>query len=126
MTRAWAHRARSKRKQATALVLAAVALAAAFFLIALLFAAVGQAGASGYIAVMAIAGFAPAAVKTTALALAETKVWNEEVTLRAIFEGGAITSGSGRFSVSARSVSIRRMKLPTDAPALPEGLAAAL
>ena len=34
-------------------------------------------------------------IKTTALALAETKVWNEEVTLRAIFEGGAITSGSG-------------------------------
>ena len=46
-----------------------LSLAAAFFLIALLFAAVGQAGASGYIAVMAIAGFAPAAVKTTALAL---------------------------------------------------------
>ncbi len=31
-------------------------------------------------------------IKTTALALAETKVANEEVTLRAIFEGGAITS----------------------------------
>lgn len=46
-----------------------LALAAVFFAIALLFAAVGQAGASGYIAVMALAGFAPAAVKTTALAL---------------------------------------------------------
>jgi outer membrane protein insertion porin family len=34
-------------------------------------------------------------VKTTALALAETKVLNEEVTLRAIFEGGAITSLGG-------------------------------
>lgn len=31
-------------------------------------------------------------IKTTALALAETRVLNEEVTLRAIFEGGAITS----------------------------------
>ncbi len=31
-------------------------------------------------------------IQTTALALAETKVLNEEVTLRAIFEGGAITS----------------------------------
>ena len=31
-------------------------------------------------------------IKTTALALAETKVMNEEVTIRAIFEGGAITS----------------------------------
>lgn len=31
-------------------------------------------------------------IKTTALALAETRVMNEEVTLRAIFEGGAITS----------------------------------
>jgi outer membrane protein insertion porin family len=34
-------------------------------------------------------------VKTTALALAETKVLNEEVTLRAIFEGGAVTSLGG-------------------------------
>lgn len=31
-------------------------------------------------------------IKTTALAVAETRVMNEEVTLRAIFEGGAITS----------------------------------
>ncbi|NHB77357.1 outer membrane protein assembly factor BamA [Rhodobacter calidifons] len=34
-------------------------------------------------------------IKTTALALAETKVLNEEVTLRAIVEGGAITSLGG-------------------------------
>jgi outer membrane protein insertion porin family len=34
-------------------------------------------------------------VQTTALALAETKVLNEEVTLRAIFEGGAISSLGG-------------------------------
>ncbi len=34
-------------------------------------------------------------IKTTALALAETRVLNEEVTLRAIFEGGAITSLGG-------------------------------
>ena len=34
-------------------------------------------------------------IRTTALALAETKVMNEEVTLRAIFEGGAITSLGG-------------------------------
>ena len=34
-------------------------------------------------------------IKTTALALAETRVMNEEVTLRAIFEGGAITSLGG-------------------------------
>lgn len=31
-------------------------------------------------------------IKTTALALAETRVMNEEVTLRAVFEGGAISS----------------------------------
>ncbi|WP_246100414.1 hypothetical protein [Cereibacter sediminicola] len=46
-----------------------VALAAAFLLIAALYASVGQAGASGYLAVMALAGFAPAAMKATALAL---------------------------------------------------------
>lgn len=34
-------------------------------------------------------------IETTAFALAETKVLNEEVTLRAIFEGGAITSLGG-------------------------------
>jgi len=34
-------------------------------------------------------------IKTTALAGAETKVYNEEVTLRAVFEGGAIASLSG-------------------------------
>jgi outer membrane protein insertion porin family len=34
-------------------------------------------------------------IKTTALALAETRVLNEEVTLRAIFEGGSITSLGG-------------------------------
>jgi outer membrane protein insertion porin family len=34
-------------------------------------------------------------IETTALALAETRVWNEEVTIRAIFEGGAITSLGG-------------------------------
>jgi outer membrane protein insertion porin family len=34
-------------------------------------------------------------IKTTALALAETKILNEEVTVRAIFEGGAITSLGG-------------------------------
>lgn len=37
-------------------------------------------------------------VKTTALALAETRVMNEEVTLRAIFEGGAVTSLGGTSS----------------------------
>jgi uncharacterized membrane protein YfcA len=44
-------------------------LTAAFLVIALVYASVGQAGASGYLAVMALAGFAPAAMKTTALAL---------------------------------------------------------
>nr|WP_309664517.1 outer membrane protein assembly factor BamA [Tabrizicola sp.] len=37
-------------------------------------------------------------VSTTALALAETKVWNEEVTVRAIFEGGLISSLGGNTS----------------------------
>ncbi|UFS65322.1 sulfite exporter TauE/SafE family protein [Paracoccus denitrificans] len=45
------------------------ALAVAFLAIALVYAAVGQAGASGYIAAMALAGFSPLAMKTTALAL---------------------------------------------------------
>lgn len=40
-----------------------------FFAIALLYASVGQAGASGYLAVMGLFGFAPDAMKTTALAL---------------------------------------------------------
>lgn len=34
-------------------------------------------------------------VETTALAVAETKVFNEDVTLRAVFEGGAINSFGG-------------------------------
>ncbi|MCX7289127.1 MAG: outer membrane protein assembly factor BamA [Rhodobacterales bacterium] len=37
-------------------------------------------------------------VETTALALAETKILNEEVTVRAIFEGGAISSLGGTSS----------------------------
>ncbi|WP_244936067.1 sulfite exporter TauE/SafE family protein [Paracoccus siganidrum] len=41
----------------------------AFLVTALLYAAVGQAGASGYIAVMGLAGFGPLAMKTTALSL---------------------------------------------------------
>jgi outer membrane protein insertion porin family len=42
-------------------------------------------------------------IKTTALALAETRVMNEEVTLRAIFEGGAISSvGSSTTRVTDR------------------------
>ena len=44
-------------------------LAIAFFVIAFIYAAVGQAGASGYIAAMALLGFAPLAMKTTALSL---------------------------------------------------------
>jgi uncharacterized protein len=44
-------------------------LGIAFLVIALLYSAVGQAGASGYLAVMALAGFAPTTMKTTALAL---------------------------------------------------------
>ncbi|MCA1494576.1 sulfite exporter TauE/SafE family protein [Ensifer sp. NBAIM29] len=47
----------------------ATGLAIAFFVIALAYAAVGQAGASGYIAAMALSGFAPLAIKPTALAL---------------------------------------------------------
>lgn len=47
----------------------AIWLAIAFLLIALVYASVGQAGASGYIAIMALLGFAPIAMKTTALAL---------------------------------------------------------
>lgn len=41
----------------------------AFLTTALIYAAVGQAGASGYIAIMGLAGFAPLAMKTTALSL---------------------------------------------------------
>ncbi|AFL55245.1 MULTISPECIES: sulfite exporter TauE/SafE family protein [Sinorhizobium/Ensifer group] len=47
----------------------AVGLAIAFFFIALAYAAVGQAGASGYIAAMALSGYSPLAIKPTALAL---------------------------------------------------------
>lgn len=44
-------------------------LLAAFLVTALVYAAVGQAGASGYIAIMGLAGFGPLAMKTTALSL---------------------------------------------------------
>ena len=47
----------------------AIWLAIAFLLIALVYASVGQAGASGYIAIMALLGFAPITMKITALAL---------------------------------------------------------
>jgi uncharacterized membrane protein YfcA len=40
-----------------------------FFLVAVLYSSVGHAGASGYIAAMALLGFAPEAVRPTALAL---------------------------------------------------------
>lgn len=44
-------------------------LGLAFLVIALVYASVGQAGASGYLAVMALCGFAPDVMKTTALSL---------------------------------------------------------
>lgn len=44
-------------------------LALSFLLVALVYAAVGQAGASGYIAIMGLAGFTPLAMKTAALSL---------------------------------------------------------
>lgn len=47
----------------------AIWLGGLFLLIALVYAAVGQAGASGYIAAMALLDFAPLVMKTTALAL---------------------------------------------------------
>jgi hypothetical protein len=46
-----------------------VLLAGLFFLAALLYSSVGHAGASGYLAVMALAGIAPTIMKPTALAL---------------------------------------------------------
>ncbi|MCA1440735.1 sulfite exporter TauE/SafE family protein [Ensifer sp. IC4062] len=47
----------------------ATGLGIAFFVIALAYAAVGQAGASSYIAAMALSGFSPLVIKPTALAL---------------------------------------------------------
>lgn len=47
----------------------AVGLGLAFVAIAVVYASVGQAGASGYIAAMALFGMAPIAMKTTALSL---------------------------------------------------------
>lgn len=44
-------------------------MGAAFFLVALLYSSVGHAGATGYLAVMAIAGIQPALMKPTALVL---------------------------------------------------------
>jgi outer membrane protein insertion porin family len=41
-------------------------------------------------------------VTTTGLALAETKIWNEEVTVRAIFEGGAVHMLEGDSRVTDR------------------------
>lgn len=51
----------------SAITIAAVAIL--FLLAAMLYSSVGHAGASGYIAVMALFGFAPAVMKPTALAL---------------------------------------------------------
>ncbi|WP_232831303.1 sulfite exporter TauE/SafE family protein [Pseudogemmobacter bohemicus] len=63
-------RVQGKLKEAlTPLDTEAILLSAAFLVIALVYAAVGQAGASGYIAAMALFGFAPMAMKTTALTL---------------------------------------------------------
>lgn len=50
-------------------MLTPVLFSAALGVIALLYASVGQAGATGYIAVMALIGFAPEVIKPTALAL---------------------------------------------------------
>ncbi|WP_318246371.1 TSUP family transporter [Salipiger thiooxidans] len=47
----------------------ALLLSIAFLITALVYAAVGQAGASGYIAIMGLAGVGPLAMKTTALSL---------------------------------------------------------
>jgi uncharacterized protein len=47
----------------------ALALAAGLLVVAFLYASVGHGGASGYLAVMALAGVAPAAMKPTALVL---------------------------------------------------------
>ena len=44
-------------------------LAAAIFAVALLYSSVGHAGASGYIAVLALAGMAPAEIRPVALTL---------------------------------------------------------
>jgi uncharacterized protein len=47
----------------------AAVVSAAFALVALLYSAVGQAGGTGYVAVMGLAGFSPDIIKPTALAL---------------------------------------------------------
>lgn len=46
-----------------------MSIAFGLFLVAVLYASVGQAGGTGYIAVMGLAGFSPAVIKPTALAL---------------------------------------------------------
>ena len=46
-----------------------ISLAVLFLIVALLYASVGQAGASGYPAAMGLCGMSPIAIKTTALAL---------------------------------------------------------
>lgn len=50
-------------------IIETIGLGAAFLIIAALYASVGQAGASGYLATMGLAGLDPAAMKPTALAL---------------------------------------------------------
>lgn len=62
------HRQRCRRLWVT-LDSETLLLSAAFLVTALIYAAVGQAGASGYIAIMGLAGFGPLAMKTTALSL---------------------------------------------------------
>lgn len=51
------------------LTTAVVVLAVATFVMAMLYSSVGHAGASGYLAAMALAGLAPAVMRPTALTL---------------------------------------------------------
>ena len=75
-------------------------LAAGFCLIALVYAAVGQAGASGYIAAMSLAGFAPAVMKTTALGAEPARRRDRQLPVP-----------PGRASVLARGLSLRAARL---------------
>ena len=88
--------------------------------IGFLYSSVGHAGASGYIAVMALAGIAPAIIRPTALVLnifvatiAGFQFWRAGYLSWKLFWPFALLSGSGR--VSGRLLAVVRHRFPDPA-----------
>lgn len=79
-------------------------LSLTFLVVALVYASVGQAGASGYIAAMGLLGMAPPAMKTTAL------------TLNLLVAGWHLPILAARTPVLANGLSVCRSRVPLLSP----------